>query len=193
MSTTQELHERFEPRPDAKALTRDDNDTHSVQKDADFEPHPEKSLRISDAHQSIITRITNLYGGSASEADMQVYDEKAIYDDPLSYCDTRYKIAGQWYGLPKIFSKLETKATEVVKDNDEEIVFKMRHEYTLKGVHASRKVDSLVSLGLDPNGKVKYHKDMWNEKDYSHEGFGKFIKKLNGDKLTGISQPPESL
>ena len=29
---------------------------------------------------------------------MQVYAAEAIYDDPLSYCDTRYKIAGQWYG-----------------------------------------------------------------------------------------------
>ena len=30
---------------------------------------------------------------------MQVYAQEAIYDDPLSYCDTRYKIAGQWYGM----------------------------------------------------------------------------------------------
>lgn len=30
---------------------------------------------------------------------MQVYAENAIYDDPWSYCDTRYKIAGQWYGM----------------------------------------------------------------------------------------------
>ena len=29
---------------------------------------------------------------------MLVYAEKAVYDDPWSYCDTRYKIAGQWYG-----------------------------------------------------------------------------------------------
>ena len=42
--------------------------------------------------------ITRLYSGSASEEDMQVYAQEAIYDDPWSYCDTRYKIAGQWYG-----------------------------------------------------------------------------------------------
>lgn len=29
---------------------------------------------------------------------MEVYAPEAIYDDPWSYCDTRYKIAGQWYG-----------------------------------------------------------------------------------------------
>ena len=42
--------------------------------------------------------ICRLYSGSASEEDMQVYAEKAIYDDPWSYFDTRYKIARQWYG-----------------------------------------------------------------------------------------------
>ena len=80
-----------------------------------------------------------------------------------------------------------------MKDEPDLIIFKQRHEYTLRGVHASRKVDSLISLSLDDQGKVKYHKDQWNEKDYSHEGFGKLVKKLNGDYLTKITQPPEAL
>ena len=81
-----------------------------------------------------------------------------------------------------------------MSDSASEIVFKLQHEYTLKLVHASKAVNSLVSLGLDPaTGKVKYHKDMGNEKDYSHEGLGKVLKKLNGDKLTYITQPPETL
>ena len=54
-------------------------------------------------------------------------------------------------------------------------------------------VDSLVSLGLDTEGQVKYHKEMWNQKDYSHEGFGKLVKKLNGDQLTKITRPPKTL
>lgn len=47
----------------------------------------------------MVKSITDLYSGSASEDDMQVYAKEAIYDDPWSYCDTRYKIAGQWYGM----------------------------------------------------------------------------------------------
>ena len=35
--------------------------------------------------------------------------------------------------------------------------------------------------------------DMWNEKDYSHTGLGKVMKTLNGDHLTKITQPPETL
>jgi hypothetical protein len=46
---------------------------------------------------------------------------------------------------------------------------------------------------LDGEGKVRYHKDMWNEKDYSHEGLGKVLKTLNGDHLTGITRPEKEL
>lgn len=95
--------------------------------------------------------------------------------------------------MPKIFSKLETKKTEVVKDTPSEIVFKLRQEYTLKAINQGKEVDSLVSLELDADGKVRYHKDMWNSKDYTHSGIGQLIKRLNGDHLTKITQPPESL
>lgn len=124
---------------------------------------------------------------------MEVYHPEAIYDDPWSYCDTRYKIAGQWYGIPKIFDS-NTLATEVVENAEDRIVFKLQQEYTVRAVRISKKVNSLVSLTLEKDGegreKVRYHKDMWNEKDYSHEGLGRAMKELNGDHLTKITRPP---
>lgn len=123
-NTTDELHSRFEPRPEPQNLTSQEDPTHNVAKNVDYEPHPEKSLRVSPEHQKIIDAITGLYSGNASEELMNVYADKAVYDDPASYCDTRYKIAGQWYGLPKLFSNLETKALEVVEDKEDQIVYK---------------------------------------------------------------------
>lgn len=99
--STDQIHEKFEPNPNPAELTGNDG-TRNVKENVDYEPHPDQSLDISPEHQTIIKHITNLYCGSASEEDMQVYAEKSIYDDPYSYCDTRYKIAGQWYGLPKV-------------------------------------------------------------------------------------------
>lgn len=96
-------------------------------------------------------------------------------------------------GIPKIFASSKTLATEVVESKPHVIIFKLRQEYTPKGLHFSKAVNSLVTLTLDEDGKVKYHKDMWNEKDYSHEGLGKVMKTLNGDHLTKITQPPKGL
>ena len=159
-------------------------------------------------------KITSLYSGSATEEDMKVYAAEAVYDDPWSFCDTRYKIAGQWYGkrvpfcsfldvtqavantnagIPKVMASSKTLATEIVSSEPHQLAFKMKQEYTPRVVHFSKAVNSIVTLTLDDEGRVKYHKDMWNEKDYSHEGLGKVMKTLNGDYLTKITQPPGDL
>jgi len=86
-----------------------------------------------------------------------------------------------------------TLATEIVQSDTKTLAFKMKQEYKPRVVMAKKEVDSLVSLTLDGEGKVIYHKDQWNEKDYSHEGVGMWLKKLNGDYLTGITRPPKDL
>ena len=96
MSRAEALQENYEPRPDPQSLTS--NPLHNSSTGVDYEPHPEKSIKIPPERERIVRSITNLYSGSASEEDMQVYAAEAVYDDPWSYCDTRYKIAGQWYG-----------------------------------------------------------------------------------------------
>lgn len=96
-------------------------------------------------------------------------------------------------GIPKVMASSKTLATEIVSSTDTEIIFKMKQEYTPRVAHFTKPVNSLVSLTLDGDGKVKYHKDMWNDKDYSHEGLGKIMKTLNWDYLTKITRPPGDL
>ena len=93
------LQQNHEPRPDPQTLTSNPDPSKNASTGVDYEPHPSQSIDISPEREGIINAITRLYSGSASEEDMQVYAKEAIYDDPWSYCDTRYKIAGQWYGM----------------------------------------------------------------------------------------------
>merc|ERR1711981_80651 len=187
------LEEQYEKRPDPQALTGHIDPSQNSSSGVDYEPHPEKSVKLEPERERIVRSICNLYSGSASEEDMDVYAEEAVYDDPWSYCDTRYKVAGQWWGIPKVMAKSQTLKTEVVSSKPDEIIFKLQQEYTPRVLHITKAVNSLVTLTLDEQGKVRYHKDMWNENDYSHEGFGKVMKELNGDHLTKITQPPGSL
>lgn len=90
---------QHEPRPDPQALTSNPDPSQNAPTGVDYTPHPESSLNVSPEREAIVKAITNLYSGSASAEDMRVYAEKAVYDDPWSFCDTRYKIAGQWYGM----------------------------------------------------------------------------------------------
>jgi hypothetical protein len=186
------LQNAYEPHPDPHALTS--HDPNNPSSGVDYEPHPTNSKPLNNEQTEIIRKICGLYSGGASEELMEVYAREAVYDDPFSYCDSRYKIAGQWYGIPKLFSSSRTLKTEVVSVKPSEIVFKLQQEYTPRPAPVfSKAVNSLVTLSLDDEGKVRYHKDMWNEKDYSHEGLGKIFKNLNGDHLTKITRPPETL
>ena len=88
----------FEIRPDAQGLTSNADTELNSSSGVDYEPHPAQSVALSREQDHVVQSICRLYSGSASEADMSVYAAQAVYDDPWSYCDTRYKIAGQWYG-----------------------------------------------------------------------------------------------
>jgi hypothetical protein len=92
------LEQQYEIRPDPVALTQNPDPSQNSSTGVDYEPHPKKSIKLDPQREKIVQAICNLYSGSASKEDMMVYAEEAIYDDPWSYCDTRYKIAGQWYG-----------------------------------------------------------------------------------------------
>ena len=47
-----------------------------------------------------------------------------VYDDQFVYANDRYKMAGQWFGLPKLFPKSENLGYEIVRNDDTLIQFK---------------------------------------------------------------------
>lgn len=52
----------------------------------------------------------------------------------------------------------KTIKTEVVSSKADEIIFKLQQEYTPKPMPVAKKVNSLITLTLDGEGKVRYHK-----------------------------------
>jgi len=148
--------------------------------------------------------------GSTGDQDIRVYAKKAVYDDIASYCDTRYKIAGQWWGIPAVMKSSATESIEVISstqastnsDIPASIVFKMKRAWTPRLSPKTFDVNHFVTLSLEraaeedgegPSERVKYHKDQWNDKDYSHGGLGKVLKTVNGDSATVATRPPKDL
>jgi hypothetical protein len=65
---------------------------------------------------------------------------------------------GNMVGIPKIMKSTRTIKTQVVSSKPDEIIFKLQQEYTPKPMPIAKKVNSLVTLTLDKEGKVSYHK-----------------------------------
>ncbi|KAG5917932.1 hypothetical protein E4U42_007063 [Claviceps africana] len=159
---------------------------------SDFTPNPSASLPLSPPRQALLDDILALYSCSPSVARVERYTPDAIYDDPFGYADNRYKIAGQWFSLPKLFGESVNAGCEVVRSDDEVLQFKSEQRWTFRFVPKTVTLKSLVTLTLEPESvrrgdflRVTYHKDQNGEKDPSHEGVWFAVKKWQGDNMPG--------
>jgi hypothetical protein len=168
----------------------------------DYTPNPSKSIKLEPNRQRLVDDILALYSCQPTIERVKRYTPDMVYDDQFVYANDRYKMAGQWFALPKLFSKSINNGYEVIRSDDEMIQFKndQTWEFRIPPLPAKMKtarVTGLVSLVLDPETKdsdfiqIKYHKDQANDKDYSHEGPLFSFKKWQADQVAKHMDSPE--
>ena len=156
---------------------------------SDYTPDASKSLSLTPQRQALLDDIIALYSCQPTIERIKRYSPDCVYDDQFGYADNRFKVAGQWFALPKLFSSSENLGHQVVRSDQEMLQFKNSQRWTLRLLPKSVTMNTLVSLSLDPETvysdfiRVKYHKDQGNEKDYSHEGLGFTFKKWQADHV----------
>ncbi|KAI5193520.1 hypothetical protein E4T38_09925 [Aureobasidium subglaciale] len=144
----------------------------------DMTPDPSKSIKLSPQRQALIDDIIALYSCEPTIRRVERYTADCVYDDQFVYANDRYKMAGQWFALPKFFKESKNERYEIIKNDRDLIQFKneqARDTYT-------RCTDFI---------QVKYHKDQANDKDYSHNGFGFHFKKFQADNVSKLMSADE--
>ena len=155
----------------------------------DYHPDPSKSIKLSPARQALMDDIIALYSCEPTIRRVERYTSDCVYDDQFVYANDRYKMAGQWFALPKLFNASINEGYEVIKNERDLIQFKNEQSWTFRVIPKTATINALVSLSLDPDTvdsdfiQVKYHKDQANDKDYSHEGLGFSFKKWQADNV----------
>ncbi|KAL8745314.1 MAG: hypothetical protein Q9190_002548 [Brigantiaea leucoxantha] len=163
----------------------------------DYTPDPSKSLPLSPARQRLVDDILALYSCEPTIERVKRYTPDCVYDDQFVYANDRYKMAGQWFALPKLFKESKNERYQVVVDEPGLIQFKNEQSWTFAIIPKTATINALVSLSLDPDTidsdfiQVKYHKDQANDKDYSHEGLGFSFKKWQADQVMKFMDSPE--
>ena len=77
----------------------------------DYKPDPSKSLPLNPARQALIDDILALYSCEPTIERVKRYTSDCVYDDQFVYANDRYKMAGQWFALPKLFKASKTRGT----------------------------------------------------------------------------------
>lgn len=163
----------------------------------DYTPDPSKSLPLSKERQALVDDILDLYSCRPTVQKVRRYTPDCVYDDQFVYANDRYKMAGQWFALPKLFKDSKTERYQIVKNEPGLIQFRNEQSWTFKIIPKTATINALVSLSLDPSTiesdfiQVKYHKDQANDKDYSHEGLGFSFKKWQADQVMKHMDSPE--
>src|SRR5580704_6847943 len=135
----------------------------------DWHPDPSKSIKLPPERQELVDDIIALYCCKPTNRRIQRYTPDCVYDDRFVYANDRYKVAGQWFALPKLFKDSHNVGYEIIKNDPGLIQFKNEQSWTFAGIRKTVVTNSLVSLSLDPETansqflRVKYHKDQANE------------------------------
>lgn len=158
----------------------------------DYTPNPSKSVPLSPARKALVDDIISLYEMGATVERIKRYTPDAVYNDEVGYADDRYRIAGQWFGVPYVFREAKSRGHEVITNDRDLIQFRHEVEWHPKLVPKTLKLRSLVSLSLDPATvddefiRVKYHKDQASAEDYSNEGVGAIMKKWQAESTAAM-------
>ncbi len=78
----------------------------------DYSSEPAKPLPISPAHKALIHDIIALYEMKPTVERVKRYAFDCVYNDQFVYANDRYKMAGQWFALPKLFKRPRAMATK---------------------------------------------------------------------------------
>lgn len=90
----------------------------------DWHPTPSKSIPLSKERQALVDDIIALYSCEPTVERVKRYTPDCVYDDQFVYANDRYKMAGQWFALPKLFKASKNEGYEIVRSDDEVIQFK---------------------------------------------------------------------
>jgi len=150
---------------------------------ADWKPDPSKSVKLPPNRQALVDDIIALYSCQPTVDRVKRYTPDCVYDDQFVYANDRYKMAGQWFALPKLFNESKNIGYEIVKNDRDLVQFKNEQSWTFRGIPKTAVINALASLSLDPDTldsdfvRVKYHKDQANDKDYSrkHQLFSRLL------------------
>lgn len=111
----------------------------------DYTPDPSKSIKLSPQRQALVDDIIALYSCQPTIRRVERYAPDCVYDDQFVYANDRFKMAGQWYALVKLFKESKNERYEIIKNDRDLIQFK-NEQVRMKDYRFSRAVLTLLAV-----------------------------------------------
>lgn len=93
-----------------------------------------------------------------------MWDDNALFEDPITIAAGRAKYEPQWYGLQTAFSEIERLHHEVTSAGNP-IEMDLKTRYVVKGINKEQTISSKITIAYDKDtSKITKVQDKWDGK-----------------------------
>jgi len=149
-------------------------------------------VSLNDGQKVIVGSVLDLFAGKPSLRKLTLWEDTAIFNDPLTVAEGRKQYSAQWYGLAAAFSDI-TRLSHQVTSSGNPITMDLKTKYVVKGLGTEKVIDSVVDIYLDKEtGKISKVLDKWGGE--IGEGAVKHaFRKLNAVSVPVMVGVPKSI
>lgn len=149
---------------------------------------------LNDSQKVITGSILDLFVGRPSLRKLSLWQDNAVFSDPLTIAEGRSQFAPQWYGLQQAFSNIERLGGQVTSSGNP-IEMDLKTKYTVKGLGSEQTVDSKIKIwteGEGDNMKIKRVEDRWDD-NLPDSTFKNAMRNLNSVVVPKLVTVPKSI
>lgn len=117
----------------------------------DHTPDPSKSIPLDSPRQRLVDDIIALYSCHTIVERVKRYTPGCVYDHWFVYANDRYKMAGQWFTLPKLSNASVNNGYQIIKNERDFIQFENDQLWKFRVIPKTERITGSVSLILDPD------------------------------------------
>jgi len=122
---------------------------------------------------------------------LQLWNDDATFNDPLTKAEGRKQFEAQWYGLKAAFSEIEQLQQSVTSAGNP-ITLDLKTRYKMKGIGTEKTINSVIKIHTDPEGKkITQVEDRWDG-EIPDGAFAKVFRNLNSVVVPAMIGVPKN-
>lgn len=148
-------------------------------------------VSLDEHEKTLVGSVLDLFAGRPSLARLRLWDDKAVFEDPITTATGRGQYPAQWYGLKAAFSQIERLHHEVTSGGNP-IKMDLRTRYVVKIGGMEKIIDSKVNIFHDKDtGLITKVQDSWNGK-LPDSSFADVLRNMNAATVPYIVKVPKT-
>merc|ERR1712000_23755 len=154
-------------------------------------PATAPGVELSSQQKTLVGCVLDLFQGKPSKEKLQLWDDNATFEDPITVAKGRAKYEPQWYGLKQAFSEIERLSYQVTSSGNP-ITMDLKTRYVVKGINKEQTINSVINIFITADGsKIEKVEDKWDG-ELPDSGIRDVFRKLNSVTVPHIVSVPKS-